>query len=92
MTLPDAELTAALATLPHWSLRDGMLVREWRFADFTQAMHFVHQVAALAEAANHHPDIDIRYARVRLALVSHDSGGITRRDIDLAAQLDTLAL
>jgi 4a-hydroxytetrahydrobiopterin dehydratase len=53
-------------------------------------MRFVNQVADLAEAAAHHPDIDIRYNKVRLGLVSHDAGGLTAKDFDLAAQTDKL--
>jgi 4a-hydroxytetrahydrobiopterin dehydratase len=64
-----------------------MLVRFWTFTDFVQAIAFVNKVAKLAEAAGHHPDIDIRYNRVKLALVSHDAGGITARDVDMAREL-----
>lgn len=58
---------------------------------FTEALAFVNGVGELAEAHNHHPDIDIRYSRVTLALVTHDSGGITKLDIDLARAIDNLA-
>jgi 4a-hydroxytetrahydrobiopterin dehydratase len=54
-------------------------------------MAFVNRIAELAEQANHHPDIDIRYNRVRLALVTHDAGGITEKDFDLAAKAQNLA-
>lgn len=63
---------------------EGKLVREWRFKDFVEAMMFVNRVAAVAEDAGHHPDIDIRYNRVRLGLVTHDAGGITKTDADMA--------
>jgi 4a-hydroxytetrahydrobiopterin dehydratase len=53
-------------------------------------MQFVNSVAEMAEGAGHHPDIDIRYNKVRLALVSHDAGGLTERDFDLAAGIDSL--
>ena len=69
-------------------MREGKLTREWTFKDFVQAMEFVNQVAALAEAAGHHPDIDIRYNRVSLGLVSHDAGGITQRDAAMAKQIN----
>jgi len=72
---------------PKWQLCDGALNREWTFADFAEAIRFVGRVAEIAEAAGHHPDIDIRYNRVRLALVTHDAGGVTERDSALAAQL-----
>jgi len=87
--LTDSELEAALHALPDWQLEDGKLIRDYTFPDFVAAIGFVNKVASLAESANHHPDIDIRYNQVRLALISHDSGGITRRDIKLATRLDT---
>ena len=87
--LTDAELDIARRDLPNWQLEDGKLVRDYTFPDFVAAMAFVNKVADLAESANHHPDIDIRYNQVRLALISHDSGGLTKRDIKLAARLDT---
>jgi 4a-hydroxytetrahydrobiopterin dehydratase len=72
---------------PEWTLQEGKLVREWRFKDFVAAMTFVNHIAAIAEAAGHHPDIDIRYNRVLLALVSHDAGGITERDTTMASRI-----
>ena len=86
--LSQQELQEVVARLPLWKLEDGKLVRDWEFTNFIAAMEFVDRVAVLAEAAGHHPDIDIRYNRVRLALVSHDSGGITAKDADMAASLD----
>jgi 4a-hydroxytetrahydrobiopterin dehydratase len=88
--LEASALQEALTTLPDWSLKDGELVRNLGFKDFVAAIHFVDQLAELAEAAGHHPDIDIRYNRVRLALVTHDAGGITRKDVKLAASVDNL--
>lgn len=85
--LSDDELRALLKERPEWSLRDSKLVRQWIFKDFVQAMEFVRSVAVLAEMAQHHPDIDIRYNKVELALVSHDAGGITARDARMALQL-----
>jgi len=87
--LTDSELESALHTLPGWQLEDGKLVRDYTFPDFVAAVAFVNKVAAAAESANHHPDIDIRYNQVRLGLISHDSGGITRRDIKLATRIGT---
>ncbi|MHB1023298.1 MAG: 4a-hydroxytetrahydrobiopterin dehydratase [Acidobacteriaceae bacterium] len=77
-----------LSHLPEWKLDEGRLVRDFKFADFVHAMIFVNSVAELAEAVGHHPDIDIRYNQVRLGLVSHDAGGITERDVEMAASLD----
>ena len=85
--LPDAEVTRELATVPGWS-RDGQAIaRTWRFADFKTAMFFVNGVAALAEAAQHHPDIAVHYNEVTLRLWSHDAGGLTSRDFDLARRI-----
>jgi 4a-hydroxytetrahydrobiopterin dehydratase len=61
-----------------------------QFGNFQEAVQFVQTVSAEAEAQKHHPDIDIRYDRIRLSLVTHDSGGITGRDIKLAHSIDTL--
>jgi 4a-hydroxytetrahydrobiopterin dehydratase len=86
--LNAAEVEEVLKTSPAWKLQAGKLVREWTFKDFVEAMAFVSRVAAVAEAAGHHPDIDIRYNQVVLGLISHDAGGITRRDATMAAQID----
>jgi 4a-hydroxytetrahydrobiopterin dehydratase len=86
--LNEQECRGALETLPEWSLEGGEIVRRWSFADFRAAMRFVNAVAELAETAGHHPDIDIRYNHVRLALVTHDSGGITAKDVAMARRLD----
>lgn len=88
--LDDRTVASKLKTLPQWKLDAGELVRRYEFANFVQAMQFVNSVAELAEGAGHHPDIDIRYNKVRLGLVSHDAGGLTDRDFDLAAAIDSL--
>jgi len=85
--LDAKEIEQALQEAPGWALVDGKLEREWGFPDFVEAMTFVNRVAGIAETANHHPDIDIRYNRVKLGLVSHDAGGITTRDASMAARL-----
>ncbi|MBS1799495.1 MAG: 4a-hydroxytetrahydrobiopterin dehydratase [Acidobacteria bacterium] len=86
-TLNQAEIAAYLTTDPGWKLDSGKLVREWSFSTFTEAIGFVNKVADLAESAGHHPDIDVRYNKVQLSLVSHDAGGITKRDIKMAARI-----
>ena len=85
--LSESEIDTLLKANPDWKLESGKLVRDWTFRDFAQAMAFVNRVAELAEAAGHHPDIDIRYNQVRLGLVSHDAGGITVRDSKMAIRL-----
>ena len=86
--LNAAELEDLLKADPKWQLEGGKLVRRWTFKDFVEAMAFVNRVATLAEAAGHHPDIDIRYNQVTLGLISHDAGGITRRDAAMAGRID----
>lgn len=89
--LSDVAVQAALALRAGWSLQNGMLVRTFVFADFVAALRFVNAVGEAAQAAEHHPDIDIRYNKVTLALTTHDSGGLTEKDFALAAQADTLS-
>lgn len=88
--LDEKVVRQKLTSMPLWSLEDGELVRRCTFQNFVEAMQFVNGVAELAEGAGHHPDIDIRYNKVRFALVSHDAGGLTARDFDLAAAIDEL--
>jgi 4a-hydroxytetrahydrobiopterin dehydratase len=82
------ELESAVAELAEWKLEKDGLVRTVLFADFPAAIAFVNRAAELAEAADHHPDIDIRYNKIRIALSTHSAGGITQMDIDMAAKLD----
>ena len=89
--LSPQEAATRLSSLKDWKIENGELVRTFQFPDFVGSMAFVNQVAALAEKAGHHPDIDIRYNKVRLALVTHDTGGLTAKDFDLAAQSDAAA-
>lgn len=76
---------------PGWKEVDSALEREFSFADFREAIAFVASVADLAEAANHHPDIDIRFTRVTLRWSTHSAGGVTERDRELAARSAELA-
>jgi 4a-hydroxytetrahydrobiopterin dehydratase len=85
--LSSSEVTQQLGSTPGWQIEQGELTRTFTFADFRAALAFVNQVGELAEAANHHPDIDIRWNRVRLALVTHSAGGLTKKDFDLAARI-----
>jgi len=89
--LSPEDARSRLAVLPGWQIEAGELIRTFQFKDFRAALHFVNQVGDAAEAAGHHPDIDIRYNRVRLALVTHDAGGLTAKDFDLAAKAAMLA-
>jgi 4a-hydroxytetrahydrobiopterin dehydratase len=76
-----------LRKLPNWTYEDNAIVRSFAFPDFVGAMVFVNRVADMAEQAGHHPDIDIRYNRVRIALSTHSEGGVTAADISLARQI-----
>ena len=86
--LSEQELHTAVLELPNWRIADGKLIRDFELPNFVEALDFVNRVGALAESQNHHPDIDIRYNKVRLGLITHDANGITRRDLRLAALLD----
>ena len=89
--LSPQEIASQLSSLPAWQVEAGELVRTFQFKDFVAAMTFVNRVAELAEAAGHHPDIDIRYNKVRLGLVTHDAGGLTQKDFNLAVEADQAA-
>lgn len=88
--LEAKEIKEALKDLPHWEQEGKTIERTLEFEDFSQAMDFVNGVAELAEDAGHHPDIDIRYNKVRLILSTHSKGGLTDNDFDLAEKIDTL--
>ena len=89
--LGEEEVAHRRATsAPAWEVVDGTLRRSFTLASFADALRFTLAVGALAEAADHHPDIDIRYRKVNLALVTHDAGGLTQLDFELAAAVDAL--
>ncbi len=87
--IPDAEVDAALAG-SDWRRQGDVLVKVVRRGDFAGALAFVNAVGALAEAADHHPDIDIRWDTVTLRLTTHSAGGLTEKDLRLAAEIDSL--
>jgi 4a-hydroxytetrahydrobiopterin dehydratase len=88
--LSDDEIRARLDELPGWEPGEGAIGKAYRFDTFPQAVAFVVAVAFAAEAANHHPDLDIRYNRVHVELSTHSEGGVTEKDVDLAAAIDDL--
>lgn len=90
-TITKEDLNEHLTHLPGWSLEGKSLTTLYEFKDFVTSLQFVNLVGASAEAINHHPDIDIRYNKVKLILTTHDSGGITRNDVELAAAADGFA-
>jgi len=82
------EIKSALETLPEWNEVGGELQRTFQFGDFVKAMAFVNKVAEAAESAQHHPDILVRYNKVTVTLSTHDAGGITNKDFDLAGKIN----
>jgi 4a-hydroxytetrahydrobiopterin dehydratase len=86
------EIKSALAKIPSWKKKIAVISRKFEFKDFPTAMKFVNAVAELAEEAWHHPDIDIRWNKVTLALTTHDAGGLTEKDFALAKKFDGLSL
>jgi len=89
--LGDADVTQRLAALPGWTLKAGKLHRELTFADFTQAFGFMTDVAREADALDHHPEWFNVYNRVVIDLATHDAGGITTLDLELARRAEDLA-
>lgn len=89
--LSDDEIRSRLGELPGWELRDSALAREFRFPDFVGAFAFMTKVALLAESRNHHPDWKNVYNRVVVALSTHDAGGITELDFELAEAISAIA-
>ena len=88
--LSQSDIESRLRSIPQWHVEGGELTRTFALKDFVAALAFVNKVGDLAETAGHHPDIDIRYNKVRLGLVTHDAGGLTGKDFDLAAAVDKL--
>lgn len=87
--LADTEIRDRLDRLKGWT-RDGEMIRKtYTLASFPEAIAFVNRIAELAERADHHPDIDIRFDRVACALSTHSAGGLTPKDFELAAEIDS---
>ena len=89
--LTEEEIQQHLPNLPGWNRQGEQIAKTYEFKDFSHALDFVNQVAETAEAVQHHPNIDIRYSKVMLTLTTHDSGGLTLNDINLAAACDDFA-
>ncbi len=90
-TLTGDELSSVLQQLKDWSVQAGKLHREYRFPDFAHAFGFMATAAVLIEKRNHHPEWLNVYNRVTVDLTTHDAGGITQKDVDLARLLDSIA-
>ena len=89
--IAGAELDRAVAALPGWSLVGGKLHREFRFANFVRAFSFMSAVALVAEKRDHHPEWFNVYGKVIVDLTTHDAGGVTQSDVDLAQTMNELA-
>jgi 4a-hydroxytetrahydrobiopterin dehydratase len=86
--LSETELASALGALTGWTHAGDVIEKTFECASFPDAIAFVVRIGFLAEAANHHPDLDVRWRKVRVALTTHDAGGLTALDTDLAAQIE----
>ncbi len=89
-SLSQDEVQAALRELGGWEAADEAISKQFAFADFREAVAFVVRIAFEAEAGDHHPDLDLRYNKVRVQLSTHSEGGVTAKDIDLARAIDAL--
>lgn len=88
--LTDIGIQRELGTLNGWARRGGAIVKTYQFRSFPEGIAFIGRVAELAETAGHHPDIDIRYTKIICSLSTHDSGGITQKDLDMARAMDSV--
>ncbi len=86
--LSDIAIQRELGNLQGWSRRGEVITKTFQFREFLTGIDFVVAIAKAAEAADHHPDIDIRYTKVTCSLSTHSAGGITQIDLDMAKQID----
>ncbi len=91
MKLSAKKINTALAGLPGWKLKRDAITREFVLPSFPDAIAFVTRLGFSAEAADHHPDLNLRYKRVRVTWSTHDAGGLTEKDFAGARQSDTIA-
>ncbi len=87
----EQDITTKLLVLPGWEREGEAITKTFGFPSFHRAVGFVMQCALLAEAADHHPDLDLRYAMVRVVLTTHSAGGLTQKDVDLAVRIEEAA-
>lgn len=91
MTLNETEINQKIQSLPDWTREDAVISRTFEFNNFVEAIAFVNQLVEPAEAAGHHPDIAVSYNKVTVSLTTHDAGGLTQQDFDLAQTISQLA-
>jgi len=89
--LTDAEIASGLAEFPQWSIEDGMLTRLFAFDTYGDGLEFAMSVGRVADEINHHPDIFIGYQKVRVSTITHDAGGLTGYDFELARRVGDLS-
>lgn len=88
--LSDIDIQRRLGALTGWTRRGDAITKTFKFRGFPQSVEFVERLVAPAELMNHHPDVDVRYDKVSITLSTHDAGGLTTNDFDLAAEIDQL--
>jgi 4a-hydroxytetrahydrobiopterin dehydratase len=88
--LDASEIKGWMKKLPEWELEKKQIERLFEFDEFNDSIDFVNSIAEIAEEEEHHPDIDIRFNKVRVVLTSHDKGGLTEQDFELAEKIDNL--
>ncbi|MEK7950790.1 4a-hydroxytetrahydrobiopterin dehydratase [Luteolibacter soli] len=88
--LEDEDLSSALKKCPEWEYEKNAITRTFEFEEFMDGIDFVNSVADIADEAQHHPDIRINYTKVTLKLTTHDAGGVTEADVELAQRVDNL--
>jgi 4a-hydroxytetrahydrobiopterin dehydratase len=88
MLLSHDAVDDALKTLPEWRRVGGSLERDFRATSFRAAVRLVNRIADVAEGANHHPDLALSYAKLHISLSTHDAGGLTERDLNLARVIE----
>ena len=90
--LTNDQINEALAKLPGWTFAEDKLSREYRFANFTEAMGFINEMAFACEKASPHPELFNVYSRVEIGLTTHDAGNkVTEKDVELAAEIEKIA-
>ncbi len=89
--MTENDIKKALGSMKEWSYKDNEIYKEYVFNNFLQSVKFVNIIAPVAESVKHHPDIFISYNKVRVALTTHDEGGVTEKDIDLAKKIESLS-
>ena len=91
MSLTQTEIERELQTIPQWQQQEQTITRTFKFKNFVEAVDFVARLVEPAEAAGHHPDLAISYNKVTVSLTTHDAGGLTQKDFDLAQTISSLA-